>query len=64
MLISLISVLGLAFYWYSYRPSQLKQQCYADAEFDSRATTQPDDAKRQEFINNYYSDCITRWGLK
>lgn len=62
--ITILTILSVAFYWYEYRPSKLKQQCSAEARFDSRAINQPDDTKRQEFINRYYDDCLMKWGLK
>lgn len=62
--IALIAILGIAFYWYEYRPSQFKQRCSAEARMDSRAIGESDDIKRQEFINRYYDDCLMRWGLK
>ena len=64
IVVALVAVLGVAFYLYEYRPSQLKQQCSAEARMDSRAIREPDDLRRQEFINNYYDDCLMRWGLK
>ena len=64
IILALVVILGIAFYWYEYRPSQLKQQCSAEARMDSRAISESDDIKRQEFINRYYDDCLIRWGLK
>jgi hypothetical protein len=55
---------ALTFYWYEWRPTQIKQRCSADARFDRRATLELDDIKRQEFINTYYEDCLMRFGLK
>ncbi len=59
----LVIILG-AFYWYSWRPTQIKQRCYAEAEFDKRATFENDDSKRQEFIDVYYKDCLLRFGVE
>ena len=64
IVIALFALLGVIFYWYEYRPSQLKQQCSAEARLDTRAVSESDDVKRQEFINRYYNDCLMRWGLK
>jgi hypothetical protein len=64
-LVALLIIVGaLAFYWFSYRPMQFKQMCFAEAEFDRRATNELDNTKRQEFINMYYDDCLMRFGLK
>lgn len=59
-----LCIISGAFYWYEYRPSQIKQQCSADARFDQRAISESNDVKRQEFINMYYDDCLMRFGLK
>lgn len=63
VIILALLILGF-FYWYEYRPSKIKEMCSADARFDNRAISEPDNNKRQEFINNYYSDCLIRFGLK
>lgn len=53
-----------AFYWYEYRPTQIKEMCSSEARFDSRAIGEPDDVARQSFIDSYYSDCLMRFGLR
>lgn len=64
IILVIIFIVGFAFYWYEYRPSQIKQQCSAEARLDQRATIESDDVKRQNFINMYYDDCLMRFGLK
>lgn len=59
-----VIIITLAFYWYEYRPTKIKEQCSADARFDQRAVREADDIKRQELINSYYDDCLMRFGLK
>ena len=58
-----IVIFGLAFYWYEYRPTKLKERCSAEARFDTRADSLIGD-EYQNFINNYYEDCLMRFGLK
>lgn len=60
----ILFIIGFAFYWFEYRPTKIKEQCSADARFDQRALNEINDAKRQEFINMYYDDCLMRFGLK
>jgi len=60
----ILLIIGFTFYWYEWRPSQIKQRCSAEARFDIRAALENDDNKRQEFINMYYEDCLMRFGLK
>ena len=63
IIILAISVLSLAFYWYEWRPTKIKERCSAEARFDMRAVSESDYNKRQEFINSYYNDCLMRFGL-
>ena len=64
ILVILIVSIGGAFYWYEWKPNKIKQRCSAEARFDSRATLEPAVVLRQKFINNYYDDCLMRFGLK
>jgi len=64
LIILVIVIIGSAFYWYEYRPEKIKGQCSAEARLDTRAVVEFDETKRQEFINNYYEDCLMRFGLK
>jgi hypothetical protein len=65
----LVAVIGIG--WDVYKTlhfehgtTKIKENCSAEAHLDPRATSQLDDTKRQEFINNYYDDCLMRFGLK
>lgn len=51
-------------YDFSYRPSHIRQQCIAEAEFDPSATTASDETQRQKFIDTYYQNCLRRFGLE
>ena len=64
LIIFVLVIVGLAFYWYELRPKEIKERCSAEARFDTRAISEPDYSKRQEFINSYYNDCLIRFGLK
>ena len=57
-------IVGGYFYWYEYKPTKIKERCSAEARLDSRAISQPNDEVRQGFINDYYNDCLMRFGLK
>lgn len=57
-------IIAMLFYWYEYRPTKIKERCSTDAHFDLRAISESSDAKRQEFIEMYYNDCLMRFGLK
>ncbi len=60
-------MIGFAFYWYEYRPTKIKERCSADAHFDAANRLDLSafrEKSRQEFINNYYNDCLMRFGLK
>ncbi len=63
-LIALLIIAGIsAFDWYEYRPTKIKEKCSAEARFDKRADFLIGD-EYEKFINNYYDDCLMRFGLK
>ena len=64
IIVFILFILGTLFYWYSIRPSKIKQQCFAEAEFDKRTMFEMSDTKRHEFTEMYYSECLMRFGLK
>lgn len=64
ILVVIIVIITGTFYWFECRPTQIKQRCYAEAEFDRRVVLEFNDTKRQEFMNAYYEDCLMRFGLK
>lgn len=61
--ISLIVVLAI-FYWFEWRPSQIKQKCSTEARLNISSDTQTNNTKRKEIINTYYNDCLIKFGLK
>lgn len=63
-LVSLAAIIGATvFYWYAWRPTEIKERCYAEAEFDQRALSEANDNARRNFINGYYDDCIKKFGI-
>jgi len=64
--ILVISIAG-AFYWFEYRPTKIKERCSADAHFDTAGFLNLGafgGKDQQEHINDYYDDCLMRFGLK
>lgn len=57
-------ILGFAFYWYEYRPTQIKERCSTEARMGLRILAENDDNVRQGTINRNYNDCLMRFGLK
>jgi len=51
-------------YGFSYKPSHIREQCIAEAEFTPTATLMSDEMERQKFIDTYYQNCIRRLGLE
>lgn len=60
----LVIIVTSAFYWFSWRPSKIKERCFAEAEFDGKTLTAKSDIERQSSLDNYYGNCIKRFGLK
>lgn len=63
ILIGLV-ILGFAFYWYEYRPTKIREKCFAEAEFDQVAKGKYIGVYERTLIDRYYSDCLMRFGLK
>ncbi|OGN05789.1 MAG: hypothetical protein A2831_02490 [Candidatus Yanofskybacteria bacterium RIFCSPHIGHO2_01_FULL_44_17] len=57
-------VLGAAFYWFQYRPSKIRSRCLAEAEFLPAALLSKDRNEREDIIDDYYINCLRRFGLK
>jgi predicted negative regulator of RcsB-dependent stress response len=64
--LAIILLLLFCFYWYEWRPTQVKQRCSAEARFSGGALDRlaRSDIENQKFINDYYNDCLMRFGLK
>jgi hypothetical protein len=60
LLVILIFSIAGAFYWFSWRPTQIKQRCSADARLGGLAAL----SRSRIEINAYYEDCLMRFGLK
>lgn len=60
LLTILIVFVVSAFYWYSWRPTQIKQRCSAEARLDGFAAL----GRSRVEINAYYQDCLMRFGLQ
>jgi len=63
IVIIFIIILG-SFYWYELRPTKIRENCLAEAEFNPAIQVYIDDHSRTEFINDYYNTCIKRFGLE
>ncbi len=55
-LILVIIILGFLFYWYSYRPEQIKKECYKES-YDKPGF-------RFNSNEDMYKECILSKGLK
>lgn len=60
---TLLIILSVGFYWFQYRPSQIKSRCTAEAEFDTNILSISDAQARYKAIDDYYKLCLHRFGL-
>lgn len=59
-----VVILGIAFYWYGYRPSQIKKECYNTARKKAIETSNLQDGKFEiEIYDGYYKLCLDQKGL-
>lgn len=59
-------ILGLSFYWFEYRPKQIKKNCYNQAQQDyvSPSYATAVGKTEMEVKNDYYNSCIMSKGIK
>lgn len=71
ILLTLIATLGIAFYWYELRPTNIRKKCSKDASESSVISTQnyevldalKREEKQNELMKDFYSNCIKSKGL-
>ncbi len=60
-------ILGLAFYWYEYRPSQIKKECFNKAiDFRIEVKDKIDSISSEDLNKSYdfiYKNCLRQRGL-
>ena len=56
-----LSVAG--FFWFFVRPSNIKEKCLAEGEFDAIAMQESDHNLSDARIRQVYERCLHRWGL-
>lgn len=59
----ILIVSGFAVFWFFVRPANIKQECFAEAEFSKEAINEMDSSARQKNIDNYYKNCLRRRGV-
>ena len=59
----LLMILGISFYWFQSRPSKIKSQCLAEAEFNMEISSIENAQSRYRAIDDYYQLCLHRFGL-
>jgi hypothetical protein len=60
----ILAILGFAFYWFQWRPSNIRKKCIEGAEFTPSAFNLLDDKTKYQIINDYYQICIKSFGLE
>lgn len=57
----MLLVLGVAYYWYEYRPSIVRQECHQYADKLSKTEENRNDKSRYDFR---YKFCLSEKGIK
>ncbi len=55
IIILAVTILGFAFYWYEYRPSQIKKECFAIAQEEAKELL-----KIKAEISGEYKEAVER----
>ena len=65
--IAIIFIFLVLFYWFQYRPSEIKKECNNSAFVESMKTTWTEDIKSQaerlDLKNKLYEDCLRYKGI-
>jgi hypothetical protein len=71
----ILAILGFAFYWYSWRPTQIKKECFNQADKQKKAVINSEDvllsggfpltqrADYDKVFNDIYQECLLKNGL-
>lgn len=59
----IIVIVGGIFYWYSFRPSIIKKNCYNEATERARSNYIPFGEKEKLNFDTYYKRCLEKNGL-
>lgn len=64
IILVLLAILGLAFYWYEWRPTQIKKDCYNIAREKAIEKGAREDKKfYKDDYDTYYKWCLEQKGL-
>ncbi len=72
-IVVIILVLGFLFYWFQFRPYQIRKACYTEANDTMKGLTEVElpklaDSEVNTFVKNmfgfYYQACLYEHGLK
>jgi len=65
ILLIILIILGFSFYWYSYKPEQIRKKCYVDAYNSHYSVIQQvaTDKSVEELMDHSYKDCLLSSGL-
>jgi len=64
IILVVLAGVGTIFYWFSLRPSNIRKECLAEAEFNSAVINEINDSTRQNLIDDYYKNCLRRQGIE
>ena len=63
LIIVIAALLGFVFYWYSYRPSQVVQECSSEAKEKAVEKLDLDDKYNKSDRDAYYKWCLQERGF-
>jgi len=66
LIIIVLKVVGGAFYWYEWRPSQIRKDCYniaRDKAIEKAGTVTGDRKFAKDDYDTYYKWCLEKYGL-
>lgn len=64
IIILILIVSYFVFDWYSFKPRKIREQCFAEGEFNQSNMSIINDKERASAIDDYYRACLHRFGLE
>ena len=66
LLIIVIAITSGAFYWFYWRPGQIRKQCWEGQQYEKESLMRvnPGDETMIGLTEQYYKDCLRKFGLE
>jgi len=64
LIVIILAILGGAFYWFEWRPAQIRKMCYTEKQYYREDLKGITDEKANELTEQRYQDCLRKFGVE